>query len=145
MKQKRGRSSIPAGRRSELYGMRYADDPERRGLCSPGAGVHSRYMQGERILQPELRMPILQGGAQRYRKNCDQKVSGAGCPGRERLCLGIHRCMDHVPEVCMPMGFPFTGRRKSRSSMGPDSRTTLANWIIYCSQNYCMITFTADF
>ncbi|WP_330396252.1 IS66 family transposase zinc-finger binding domain-containing protein [Blautia sp. An249] len=25
------------------------------------------------------------------------------------------------------------------------SRTTLANWIIYCSQNYCMITFTADF
>lgn len=35
----------------------------------------------------------------RYRKTCDHKVPGSGDPDWERPCLGIHCCVDDVPEV----------------------------------------------
>ena len=81
-------------------------------------------------------MSILQGRARRYRKACDRKVSGAGGSGWERSCLSIHCCMDHVSEVCQWTS-PLPAGKGLETVWGPRSAgTTLANWIIYCSQNY---------
>ena len=80
-------------------------------------------------------MPILQGRTRRYGKACDRKVSGAGGSGWKRSCFSIHCCMDYVSEVCH--GLPLYRQEKDWKQYGAQiSRTTLANWIIYCSQNY---------
>lgn len=80
-------------------------------------------------------MSILQGRARRYGKACDHKVSGSGGSGWERSCLSIHRCMDHVSEVCQRAS-PLPAGKDWKQYGAQISRTTLANWIIYCSQNY---------
>ena len=115
--------------------MRYTDSLDRRGVCPPGAGVHSLYMHSDQILQPKLRMPILQGRTRRYRKTCNHKVSDAGCSGRKGPAS--------ASTVTWPMyqkydnGLPlYRQERDWKQYVAQISRTTLANWIIYCSQNY---------
>ena len=80
-------------------------------------------------------MPLLQGRTRRYRKACDCKVSGSAGPAWKRTCISICRCMDYVPEVCQRASTLPAG--KGLKQYGAQiSRTTLANWIIYCSKNY---------
>lgn len=80
-------------------------------------------------------MPFPQRRSWRYRKTCDHKVPRSGGPGRERSCLGIHCCVDDVPEVCQRA--TLYRQEKDWKQYGAQiSRTALVNWIIYCSQNY---------
>lgn len=43
--------------------------------------------------------------------------------------------MDHVSEVCLRAS-PLPAGERLETVWAQISRTTLANWIIYCSQNY---------
>ena len=80
-------------------------------------------------------MSILQGRTWRYGKTHDYKVSGSDGSGWERPCLDIHRCVAHVSEVCQ-WASALSAGEGLETVWGQFSRTTLANCIIYCSQNY---------